>query len=176
LATIRLTAGRIRDFSLHENKKQEFLWDDAAPGFGVRATARRKAFFFESRLNGKKLRLTIGDTRSWGIDKARTEARRLQTLLDQGIDPRQAKAETLAATEAKREEPRRQDATMGEIWPLYVEDRRPHWSERHHRDHVNLARPGGEKAKRGNKAISAGPLAPLMPITIKELTASSVRG
>lgn len=104
MARIKLTAGRIRDFTCPTDKAQAFLWDTEAPGLALRATpaSESRAFIFQTKLNGKALRVTIGDSRAWGIEDARTEARRLQTEIDQGNDPRQQKAERIAAAEAKR--------------------------------------------------------------------------
>ena len=104
MARIKLTAGRIRDFTCPPDKAQAFLWDSEAPGLALRATpgSEARAFIFQAKLNGKALRVTIGDVRAWNLDNARTEARRLQTEIDQGNDPRQQKAERIAAAEAKR--------------------------------------------------------------------------
>ena len=89
-----LTSKRIELFSCPADKAQSFLWDAEVPGFAIRATPKGvKAFIFQGYLKGTTPRLTIGDTRAWSIDKARKEARRLQTLLDQGIDPREQKRE-----------------------------------------------------------------------------------
>ncbi|MDA0234306.1 MAG: Arm DNA-binding domain-containing protein, partial [Proteobacteria bacterium] len=106
----KLTAGRVRDLTCPTDKKQVFLWDTEAPGLAVRVTAGARAFVFQGKLNNKDLRVTIGDVRAWGIDEARAEARRLQTEIDQGNDPREQKRERIAASEAKREEARRIDA------------------------------------------------------------------
>ena len=112
MARINLTAGRIRDFAT--DKGQAFLWDSDTPGLAVRVTAPgkrnpegSKAFIFQGKLaSGQDVRITIGDVRSWGIDKAREEARTLQKLIDQGLDPRQEKKERVAATETRRAEVR----------------------------------------------------------------------
>ena len=121
MARTKLTAGRIRDFACPTGKAQAFLWDSEAPGLALRATAGAKAFVYQGKLNNKDFRVTIGDSRAWGIDDARTEARRLQTLVDQGTDPRQEKAERIAASEAKREEARRIEAAALEAWATYLE-------------------------------------------------------
>ena len=98
----RLTPDRIRRFTIPTDKSQAFLWDTEAPRLAARATAGAKSFIFESKLDRRTVRVTIGDVRAWNLDDARTEARRLQTLVDQGTDPRQQKAERIAAAEAKR--------------------------------------------------------------------------
>jgi integrase len=175
MAKARLTARRIRDFQPDDTGKQVFLWDTDAPGFAVRATRNAKAFIFESRLNGAKLRTTIGDVRAWDIDGARAEARRLQTLIDSGKDPRNEKAEKAVRAIAKRAEAKRKDAGVAEAWAAYLEARRGHWGERYYTDHVNLARPGGEPKKRGKGKTTPGPLAALMVLKLAELTPDHIR-
>ncbi len=173
MARINLTAGKIRDFAT--DKAQAFLWDAGAPGLAVRATATgNKAFIFQAKLNGNAIRCTIGDVKAWGIDEARAEARRLQTLIDKGIDPREEKAERIAATESKREEARRKNATVAEAWAAYIAARRAKWSARHLADHENLARLGGENRKKGEGTIEPGPLAALMPERLAALTPKRV--
>lgn len=102
MARTKLTAGRIRDFACPTDKAQSFLWDTEAPGLAVRATAGARAFVFQGKLNGKDLRVTIGDVRAWNLDDARAEARRLQTQIDQGTDPREQKRERIAAAESAK--------------------------------------------------------------------------
>lgn len=115
---VNLTSGRITSFNCPAGKAQAFLWDAEVPGLAVRATPPGKrtpkggrAFIFQGYLGGSTPRITIGDTKIWSIEKARVEARRLQALLDQGIDPREqkrdlaaAKAAALAAQEAAIQE------------------------------------------------------------------------
>lgn len=96
----RLTLARIAAFNCAQNKKQEFLWDTDAPRLAIRATAGAKSFIFESKLERQTIRRTIGDVRNWNLDDARNEARRLQTLVDQGIDPRELEREKAAAKKA----------------------------------------------------------------------------
>lgn len=90
--------------------------DTEAPRLAVRATAGSKSFIFESKLDRRTIRVTIGDVRAWVLDSARAEARRLQTLVDQGIDPREEKAERRAAAEAKREDARKAETPALDAW------------------------------------------------------------
>ena len=102
----RLTRPRIAAFECPTGSKQVFLWDTDAPRLAVRATTGAKSFVFESKLDGKTIRKTIGDVRAWNLDNARDEARRLQTMVDQGTDPRDVereKREAKAAEKAARE-------------------------------------------------------------------------
>lgn len=180
MARIKLTAGRIRDFTCPPGKAQSFLWDTEAPGLAVRATAGASAFVFQGKLNNKDVRLTVGDVRAWGIDDARTEARRLQTLVDQGIDPRQEKAERIAAVEAKREEARRIEAPALDAWNAYMEARRPKWGERSYQDHLKLSKEGGEVITRGRKTTKDGRTQPgalraLLALPLRKIDAPTVR-
>jgi len=173
MARINITAGRIRTFGT--DKTQAFLWDTEAPGLAIRATASgNKAFIFQAKLNGNAIRCTIGDVKAWGIDEARVEARRLQTLIDKGIDPREEKAERIAAREAKREEARRKDATAADAWAEYIAARRDKWSAKHLAAHEQTAGAGGEPRKRGPGKIEPGPLASLMPERLSALTPERV--
>jgi integrase len=173
MARIKLTAGRIRDFTT--DKAQAFLWDSEAPGLAVRATPSGKsAFIFQGKLNGKDIRCTIGECGTWGIDQAREEARRLGTLIDQGIDPREQKRERIAASVAKKEEERRHDATVGEAWTAYLEARKPKWSVRHYADHLEISRIGGEPHKHGSGKIEPQPIAALLPLKLRELSPERV--
>ncbi len=185
MARVKLTAGRIRDFSCEGGKSQSFLWDTDAPGLAVRATANgAKSYIFQGKLNAASIRVTIGDVKSWDIETgdhdrpgAREAARRLQTLIDQGIDPRQAKADQLAGVEAKRIEADRQDLTVAELWEIYIEARRHKWSERHLADHQNIADIGGRLVKRGKKGQKkeAGSLASLLPLRLSDITKERVK-
>lgn len=189
MAKDKLTPGRIASFYCPPEMIQGFLWDKSCPGFAVRAVpGGRKTFVFQSKLsNGQSIRITIGDVKAWPLESvlndkgeeitrgARQEARRLQTLIDQGIDPRQDKAERVAQAEAKRAEQKRRVATVREAWDAYIEARRHKWSARHLLDHEKLARVGGDERQRrkGMKTVD-GPLASLMPLRLKDLTAERV--
>src|SRR4051812_31398076 len=85
-----LTAGLIERLQCPAGKAQAFLRDSKAPALRVRVTPSGvKAFVFEAKLNRDTVRRTIGDVRSWSIEKARSEANRLRVLVDGGHDPRE---------------------------------------------------------------------------------------
>ena len=175
MARTKLTAGRVAAFT-SQGKGQAFLWDDAAPGLALRATASgSKAFIFQTEYAGKTLRLTIGAPESCSIPEARTEARRLQTLVDKGADPRAEKAATIAQAQADREAAAvvraRDSVTVGEAWAVYLEARRPKWSPRSYLNHTRMAAPGGEQRQRGAGKTVAAPLAALLPLRLSELNA-----
>lgn len=175
MAKLNFTADRVASFQCEDGKQQSIFWDAKAPGLGLRVTAAgARSYIFETRLNGKTLRITVGDVRTWTVGKAQAEATRYKAMTDQGIDPRQLRADQAAQAEAVRAEARRQDLKLGDVWPLYLEARRARWGERHYQNHVNLAAEGGQEKKRGKGETVAGPLAPLMKLLLSELTAAEI--
>lgn len=174
MAKIAFTAGRVAGFKCPADKTQAFLWDATAPGLGLRATpAGKPAYVFQGVYQGKTLRVTIGGPDAWTIPQARTKARELQCLIDEGRDPREVKAEAVAADVAKRDEAKRQHVTAREAWDAYIADRAPHWGERHRLDHEEKALPEGVPGKRG-RPLKPGPLAPLLVRPLRELDAATV--
>ena len=151
------------------------MWDVTAPGLGLRATpAGKPAYVFQGVYQGKDLRITIGSPAAWSIPDAQAKARELQRLIDEGKDPRDLKRDALAAHAEKQAAAAVQAVTVGEVWAVYLEARRPHWGERHHADHVKLVQAGGEVSKRGTRGRGvtvAGPLHPLMGLALRDLTA-----
>jgi integrase len=169
------TVARIDSFECESGRQQSIYWDAKTAGFGLRITAAgSRAYIFESRLYGKTIRVTIGDARAWDLGKARTEASRLRTLVNDGKDPREVRAERQVAHEARRAESRRQEVTFGEVWDEYVQARKPFWSERHHRDHLQHADQGNKPKKRAKGFTRPGPLAALRPLRLPELTGERI--
>ncbi|MBS0346592.1 MAG: integrase family protein [Proteobacteria bacterium] len=172
---VRLTAGRVVDFTCPPGKSQAFLWDTDTPALMLRATPTgRKTYAFESRLHGETVRVTIGTAAEWSLEAARTRAQALKMMVDSGTDPREVERQRKAEREAKQAAAAVQALTVGEAWAVYLADRRQHWGERHYQDHEKLARAGGEVAKRGTRGRGvtiAAPLHPLMAMRLQDLTA-----
>jgi integrase len=84
-----------------------------------------------------------------------------------------AQSETIRQAEQK--ENRRMEATLGEVWQLYVESRKGQWSPRHLVDHERIVQAGGKKVKRGKGKTKPGPLAPLMGLKLSELTPQRIK-
>lgn len=198
MSRIKLTAGRVETFKCEPGKAQSFLWDTEAPGLAIRATANgSKAYIFQGKLQGQTIRITLGNAKTWAIESggtnkngAREEARRLQGLIDQQIDPREAKADEVAAAKAKRaataaakkaseEEARRSQITVGTVWEEYLANppkrKGKTWGERHLFDHKKLMLPERTKGE-GKKArtLTAGVLASLAPLPLSSLTAKRI--
>ena len=175
VSKISFTAPRVADFVCPADKDQAFLWDEKAPGLAIRATrAGAKAYIFQGKLHGKALRVTIGNPKSWSVSEAQAEARRLQTLLDQGVDPREQRAEKAAAHAAKNVEAKRQQVTLRDVWQLYIDDRKSTWGKRHLADHYAVAHEGGELKARGNGETKPGPLASLLATKLSDLTGKKI--
>ena len=171
MAKIAFTAGRVSGFKCPPEKKQAFLWDATAPWLGLRATpAGKPAYVFQSVYKGKDLRITIGSPAAWSIPDAQAKARELQRLIDEGKDPRDLKREALAAHAEKQAAAAAQALTVGEVWPLYLENgkpkRRDSWKPRYRADLEAMAAPGGEKKKRGQGTTRPGPLYPLLALPL----------
>lgn len=174
----KLTVERIRKHSLPGGKTQAFLWDSDVTSLACRVTKGTKAYTFQSVFAGKTLRMTIGNINDWRIDEARVEARRLQTLIDMGIDPRIAKAEKIAEAKSQQAELRKVKITFSDAWEDYIKElrtgvsaktKRP-YSPRYITDHVNLSRRGGDTKKIGIGPTTSGPLACFLEIPLSELT------
>jgi integrase len=180
MAKIGFTAGKVKEFKCPPNMGQAFLWDKDTKGLGLRTTpAGKPSYIFQSEYQGKSLRLTIGSPNVWTIPLAQEKARELQRLIDEGKDPRDLKRDALSAAAerksiaaAKAEADKVVALTVGEVWAIYIEERRPHWGALHLRDHIDKAKPGGLPSGRrgGGKLLTKpGPLAALMPLALREL-------
>ena len=141
-------------------------------GLRLRVTkAGGKHWQFETRVKGKLFTRALGEWPAVSIDDAKAEAHRLRGLTEQGIDPREGERQQDAAKAAERAAAAVQAVTVGEVWAIYLEARKPHWGERHHADHLKLGDAGGEPYKRGKGTTQPGPLASLMARPLRDLTA-----
>ena len=198
----RLTPGRIDDFTCPPGKQQAFLWDTDTPNLAVRATATAKSFVFERKLNGRTIRISLGNVKSrvlnsvWSTEGnskreveqgVREQARTLIQLIDAGKDPRQVAADEIAAENAKREqeaaaeqarqkEALRNSVTVEKAWAQYLANppmkKGKTWGERHLADHHKVMQQ--ERTKENGKTLTAGALASLAGLPLSELTKERV--
>jgi integrase len=185
------TSARVAAFKCEPGKQQSIYGDRKTPGLGLRVTAAgSKAFIFETSLNNKTIRMTIGDLRNWKIGDAQAEASRLKVMTDQGIDPRQVIADAVAAKEAERAaliaQQARESVTVAEAWQVYVAERsasmkdgKPEWGEKHKAHHSYFVQAGGVKRKRGtrpgeSKKTRPGVLVPLMKMRLADVDAKAI--
>jgi integrase len=65
---------------------------------------------------------------------------------------------------------------MGEVWALYLAERKPHWSALHYRDHEKMGQAGGAERKRSKGVMTvAGPLAHFMGMKLADVDGDSVQ-
>jgi len=91
------TAERVGKFEC-KNGTATFFWDGGTRGvrgLGIKCTPKNqrhprgtKTYVVEGRLDGKTVRISLGDVRRWTLERARRRAARLRLLLEEGIDPR----------------------------------------------------------------------------------------
>jgi integrase len=176
------TAEVVATYQCKAGKFQTIYWDAKTTGLGLRVTsAGAKSYIFETSLNNKTIRITIGDIRTYSIKAAQVEATKLKAMTDKGIDPRQVKADQIASDKAKALakkvaeskkllQDKMESLTLGLVWPLYIDARRKKWSEWSIRDHENIARVGGQKKLRGKGLTEDAPLASLLNVKLSDLT------
>lgn len=173
------TAERVAGFKCKPDKQQSIYWDGKTPGLGLRVTGTgAKSYIFETTLHGRTIRITIGDVRTWMISAAQAEASRLKVMTDQGIDPRQIKADKTAAKEAETAahaaQQARESVTLRIAWDEYLKARKPLWGTRHYDDHVDVMQTGGKKRTRSHKLTAPGALASLAKVRLIDLTPDRV--
>ncbi|MDE2417891.1 MAG: integrase family protein [Burkholderiales bacterium] len=187
MAKIGFTAGRVEGFKCAADKTQAFLWDDTAPGLGLRATpAGKPAYIFQSVYHGKTIRLTIGNPDAWSIAQARDKAKALQRLIDDGKDPRDLKRDALtekarkaAADAALAASDAAKAVTVGDVWPRYLEEgkpkRRDAWKPGYLASLKVMAAAGGVKKKRGEGVTRPGPIHPLLALALGDVTEDALQ-
>jgi integrase len=180
MARVSFTAGRVAAFKCPAGKQQAFLWDDGAPGLGLRATPGGKpAYVFQGAYGGRDVRVTIGSPTAWSIQDARAKCRELQRLIDEGKDPRSLKREAIAAQQQQGAESLANAVTVGNLWPTYLEEgkpkRRDAWKPRYLEDLRRMSSPGGEPKKRGTGVTRPGPIWPLLSLRLVDINEDSLK-
>lgn len=177
-----LTSKRIADFSCPPGRQSAYYRDTTVIGLGVKASVGgSKRFILEARLaSGSNIRITIGDVKTWVLSDARTEARRLLSIIDQGRDPRQEKAEKAAADAVARSQAKQNNAPALVAWKVYVETRSGDWSKSYRADHEKVATEGGKLRTRGKRPgesdkTKPGILRPLLTRPLSEITPHRVK-
>ena len=176
---VKFSAGRIAGFKCPAGKTQAFLWCDDPLGLAVKSTpAGSKSFIYQAKVKGISMRYKIGDVNVWTIPAAQAEARRLQTIIDQGFDPRVVKSDKVAAKDAEvaamKLKEKRETVTVGTAWTEYITSRKPFWSALHLRDNLQVMQAGGTKRKRSKKLTEQGALASLAGVRLVDLTPEAV--
>ena len=180
MARVRFTRPLVDGFKCPAGKAQAFKWDATQPGLGLRVTpAGKPAYIFQGEFQGRSLRVTIGSPSAWSIPQAQERARELQRQIDEGRDPREVKAESIAADVAKRTAEVADVLTVAEVWPRYMDEGKPKrkaaWKPRYVEDLKKAAALGGEPKKRGKGKTKPGHLAALMPLRLASIDQDTIR-
>ena len=180
MARVRFTRPLVEGFECPAGKAQAFKWDATQPGLGLRVTpAGKPAYIFQGEFQGRSLRVTIGSPSAWSIPQAQERARELQRQIDEGRDPREVKAASIAADVAKRTAEVGAVLTVAEVWPRYMAEgkpkRRAAWKPRYVADLEKAASMGGEPKKRGKGTTKPGHLAALMPLPLASIDQDTIR-
>ena len=180
MARVRFTRPLVDGFKCPAGKAQAFKWDATQPGLGLRVTpAGKPAYIFQGEFQGRSLRVTIGSPSAWSIPQAQERARELQRQIDEGRDPREVKAESIAADVAKRTAEVAEVLTVAEVWPRYMDEGKPKrkaaWKPRYVEDLKKAAALGGEPKKRGKGKTKPGHLAALMPLRLASIDQDTIR-
>ena len=73
-------------------KGRAYLWDALVPSFALRVTDRgHRSWIIQRRVNGKMLRVTLGDYPALGLGDARDAARMALKDMTKGITPAKRK-------------------------------------------------------------------------------------
>lgn len=166
---VKFTTTRVMKFEPPTDKAQVFHWDEDSP-LGVRVTKKgHRAYVFQGRLGDSTPRMTIGDVSVWPLDDARKEARRLQQLCDQGIDPRREKKENKDKNAAFIEGEKNAKLTFGTTFNEYIEANKERWSDSHYKNHLEMIQPGGEKKIRNPGLTIPGVMASLLNVALVDI-------
>ena len=176
---VEFTAPRVKGFKCPTGKAQVFYWDASTAGLGLRVSPTSRAYVFQSEYQGRSLRVTIGSPDAWTIPDAQKRAKALQRTIDDGRDPREVKAETVAADVAKREVEKQVGLTVADVWPRYMAEgkpkRRTEWKPRYVSDLNRAAAMGGAPKVRGKGTTKPGHLAALMPLALASIDQDVIR-
>ncbi len=93
MAKLKLTKAAVERVPLTK-KGQEVYWDTDMKGFGLLVGMNTKSFVVQTNIQGKAVRVTLGQFGLHSVDEYRERARRQIGAMKDGIDPRE---------EAKRE-------------------------------------------------------------------------
>ena len=161
MAKVKFTAPKVLGFKCPAAKAQAFLWDATAPGLGLRATrAGKPAYVFQAEYRGPLRACDHRQPRRLEHSASAAKGRELQRQIDEGRDPREVKAETIAADVARREADKGEVLTVADVWPRYMAEGKPKrrnaWKPRYVADLKRAAAMGGEPKKRGKGTTKPG--------------------
>ncbi len=170
---IHFTPDRIKKLCCPPSKSQQLFWDDAPTALGIRVLpSGNKSYIFEFSMHGRSGRVTIGRSDSWSIKEARSEAMRLQVLVDSGTDPRDERRRLASSAKASALMASLKKKSVLEAWDVYLGANHARWGTAHYQDHLKMVQAPGLKRKRSKQLTKAGALHPLMQFQLSELNST----
>jgi integrase len=95
----KLTQTLVNSIKLPAGKDEDTIADRDAPGLKLRIRREgARVYLFQRRFAGQNPKILIGDASSWTLEAARRRAREMAVDMDNGIDPRVAKAVRIEAS------------------------------------------------------------------------------
>ena len=114
---MKFTTDSISALRLPAGKQDQFEWDDALPGFGVRLRGDSKRWVIQYRVGAQQRRESLGDVRKVKLDDARRIARQRFAQAELGTDPALERAKARSAAAAIK-------LTMANIAARYLDAKR----------------------------------------------------
>jgi integrase len=99
---MKFTTDAIAALRLPAGKQDQFEWDDALPGFGVRLRGNTKRWVIQYRVGAQQRRESLGDVRKVKLDDARKIARQRFAQAELGTDPAAERAKARSAAAASK--------------------------------------------------------------------------
>ena len=99
-----LTEKQIAHAKAAPSGKRAMLWDAITPSLALRITDKgHKSFVIQRRVNGRMVKLTLGEYPALKLVDAREKAREALSEMTRGIDPRQTQPRRVTATGLRRD-------------------------------------------------------------------------
>jgi integrase len=174
MTKVLLTLPKIQALKCPPESAQLLITDEKTPNLGVRLKPRGSpSFIFQGSVLGTSVRIAIARCSAMTIPEARVRALAMQTMINEGLDPRVEMKKTLAATVAAQVERRQVGVTVGDAWIDYLArgtaKKGRVWSDSYRASLASAMHPGGEKHRRGPGVTVPGPLFPLKHVRLKDL-------
>jgi len=134
----KFTAGLVNSFVCEEGKPESLLWDSGESTLCIRARASgSRSYYYQSRFNGKVIKIRIGsvDDIKFTFDDARDIARKYETLVKEGVDPRLEIKRQAESEELERLESARVGVKFKDVLEAYINANKNDWSDLHLNDY-----------------------------------------
>ena len=136
---VKFTAGVVRAFTCDQNRTEQLLWDTDEKTLCIRARkSGGRSYYYQSRLNGKVIKLRIGSLSNTELthEVARVEARKYQSMVDSGKDPRLEIKRSLLSEAAEQVEIAKKGVKFQQVLDDYIAANMSEWGKSHYNDYL----------------------------------------